>query len=215
MSSFIKSLRGGWRVLSDFDTARSLIGLFSTTILPMIGTVWAIVTDLPGPVALTIFTVMLAAILVISVIVCGYYAEKKPPNKADPGPAPTTENGGSLSRDWNLSQAYGYWADVTNEEGEFCAELEQAASQEVITIWGKRNYLNDAIFEPIPKGHWVHSGIDMHPVIFSSTQGVDENYISENSTTKPRNVHDSSSDQYWFLRVTSSEVKKLCHAANV
>jgi len=115
----------------------------------------------------------------------------------------------SSRHDWTLPEAYEHWACATNKTGDFIHDLEQAASEGGVTIWGRRNFMNTAILEEIPRSHWALSKIERHGVLFSSPDGVPEQYILENSRTAPRNKRDLTHTQFWHLKVTSSEIKRL------
>ncbi len=117
-------------------------------------------------------------------------------------------------RDWNLPQAFEYWAQVTDGAGNYIDEFQQAAADGVISIWGKRNGSNSAVYERIPKEHWFTSRLDIDPIFVSTTNGLSEDFILERSKTVPRDQRDSHLDQYWRLKATSSEIKRLWPMAN-
>lgn len=116
--------------------------------------------------------------------------------------------------DWNLSQAFQYWAANTDRSDTFHNGVEQAAFDEHITVWGKRGFRMNAIFEKIPPNHWTTSGITPHPVIYAGPEGLEETFILENSRTTPRNKGDTSIEQYWYVKVSSEEIKTLWPVAN-
>lgn len=120
----------------------------------------------------------------------------------------------AAERDWNLSQAYDWWASTTGGVGEFSSELEQAAHEARVRIWGRNCHFEEAIFEEVPCTHWRRSRIDMHEAIFSSSEGVDDEYILENSQTQKRSIHGINLVQYRNLMVSSREIKELWPAEN-
>jgi hypothetical protein len=162
------------------------------------------------------WTIAVAILVVLAVFVHSYSRTPFSPTSL---PATNAVDSSRLSKisnyhDWVLPLAYMHWAESTNEQGVFSKEFEQAASEGSVIVWGKRQFLNDAILEKIPADHWVKSCIEMDPVIYSDISGVPESYILENSRTQPRQKYDPNDFEFWNLKVTSSEMRTIWPTGN-
>ena len=109
--------------------------------------------------------------------------------------------------DWNLSQAFQFWTESTDRSEAFNDELEQAAFDENITIWGKRDHSDNAVLEKIPSEHWSKSCLNLDPAIFSAPLLLEEKFILDRSRTVSRNKGDADIMQYWQIKVSSVEMK--------
>lgn len=110
-------------------------------------------------------------------------------------------------RDWNLAQAFQYWAENTDRSETFHADIENAAFDENIRIWGVRDFREDAIYEPVPPIHWSKSTIEADPAIFSGSDDPQESFILKRSRTRPRQKNDDVT-RYWKLMVSSDEFRE-------
>lgn len=110
-------------------------------------------------------------------------------------------------RDWNLAQAFQYWAENTDRSDTFHTDIENAAFDENIRIWGVRDFREDAIYELIPAIHWSKSTIEGDPAIYSGSDDPKEALILERSRTHPRQKNGDVT-RYWKLMVSSDEFKE-------
>lgn len=202
----IRDFYDAWSLWRDGALVMAFLSSAATTI-------WLIVKEAePWAVIIAVAVVFAAVLIAINQLAALIERRRNravaPIAITSPVPAASAPNRTS-ARDWTLSRAYQYWGNEAGRTGEFPREFEQAALEEKITVWGRNTFANNPLDEEIPGSDWREIEIDMHPVIYSATDGVDEDYILENSTTRPRDIHAPTRVQYSHLRASGAQIKAL------